>query len=248
MRNLSRSAGAVFLIAQLVLVSTATVAVAQSLSPSSGTQPARNQTVEPGGMDAVSNMPCHMMGTQAGQQLSEAQLTQFANEHGITLAQARQMIEQCRQMQGQRTAGSTAQSAMGAAGTSSGGTMGQSGATNQGTNQQPMSQGSMPQGGMMGQGGMMSQGGPNGPGAPGGSSSGQGGMMSQGMQPGGMTAQGQGGTGSSSDMRCAMMMQAAQQMTDDQMEQMARQHGMTKDQFRDMLERCQQAAPAQKTP
>ncbi len=65
---------------------------------------------------------------------------------------------------------------------------------------------------------------------------GPGGMMSQGPAPGTGTTPDQPSAGSS---RCAMMKQAAQQMTEDQMEQMAQQHGMSKAQFRDMLQRCQ---------
>jgi hypothetical protein len=178
-----------------------------------GTVAGQAGTTFPGPLDAVGSMPCHLMGAQAGQQPSDEQLTQFAQEHTITLDQARQMVEQCRQTQGQPRAGSTGQSGMAGAGTAAGGTMGQGG------------QGSVR------------------PGSPG-----QSGVMPQGTMPNsGLTAQmpGEAG-GAANSMPCAMMAQAAPQMTEDQVEQMAKQHGMSKDQFRDMLQRCRPAAPPQK--
>ncbi len=188
----------------MVLASLLMVVVLQSPAFA---QSAASHTGQAGGgsaADAVASLPCHLLEGQNG--LSGDQIAQFAQQHGITPDQARQIIDQCGQRQANAGSGSA-----GAAATSSPGT-GQGGAMGQGMMDHSNSQ-TMPPGGM-----------------------GTGGMMSQGATPGTGTTPDQPSSGSA---RCAMMKQAAQQMTEEQMEQMAQQHGMSKAQFRDMLQRCQ---------
>jgi len=104
----------VLAVALVLVLGVAGYTLAQSPSPQGGMMGQRmgvmdqsKMGVQGGVMGQGGALPCGTTGASAGQPLSQAQLEQFAKQHGITAGQANDMAKQCQQMR--KTAPSKAQ-------------------------------------------------------------------------------------------------------------------------------------------
>ncbi len=90
-------------VALVLVLAAAGYTIAQSTSGAQGGMmgPQMMQQMIGGGQGGM--MGSGMMNMMMGQPLSPEQLEQFAQQHGITVEQAKQMTDQCHQMMGTTT-------------------------------------------------------------------------------------------------------------------------------------------------